>query len=109
MPKTPEPSPMSREEEFLKKYPLTPDLEELASTLGNGGKPVARPATQGAAEMTAILIQLRKDQAATVAAMATATGWNYKNLLADLDALKAEIRDYEARLKEYQTQQDSLN
>ena len=101
--------------ELQAKYPLPPEMQELAETMLNGGKPVARPAVLGIEQMQAILKKLRADKVKTLAAIEanhdlSATGEATRKILGtDLAQLNREIKYYEERLAEYELQHQHRN
>lgn len=109
--------------ELQKKYPFPPEMQELAETMLNGGKPVARPAALGVEQMQAILNKLREDKVKLLNAIEEndSRDFSHKNDDARYDAclaktfekdlaeLNREIADYEKRLQEYETQKKGLN
>jgi hypothetical protein len=99
--------------ELQARYPLPPDVRELAETMLNGGKPLPRKAALGVEQMRAILKKLRQDALDTLAVLdechADVEPVRHSALTEDLTLLKREIADYEQRLQEYQAQQDGLN
>ena len=106
---------MMTDDELQKKYPLPPEMQELAETMLNGGQPVARAAAVGVDQMRVILQKLREDKVKLLAAIAENAGReHYDALLAqtfghDLTELNREIVEYDQRLKQYELQQQGLN
>lgn len=96
---------MMTDKELQAKYPLPPDMAELADTLAHG-HPKPRKAAEGIADMQHILDALQEEKALTLAAMEQ---FPHQEMSADLAALNREIADHEARLREYQTQLDGKN
>jgi|SRR5882672_2260796 len=101
-----------REEEFAKKYPLTPTIEDMvddetraAAKLG----PRPRPATQGVKDMQARLREFKKDKIKLMDTLDEATGSQRKTLLKNLEELNVSIADAQKRLKEYKVQKKGLN
>lgn len=101
----------ARDAALLKKYPLPPELAELADTLAHG-HPRPRTPAAGIADMQAILKKLRADRGATVEAMDLPKNGNedlQRSLLRDLDAIDREIRQYTLRLAEYELMAKHIN
>lgn len=101
-----------REQEMLKKYPLTPATEgmiedEVRAAQNLGPRP--RPASEGIKDMRARIRELKRDKSKTIDTLDEVTGVQRKALLKDLDKLNAEIADAEKRVKEYKTQKKGLN
>jgi hypothetical protein len=97
--------------DLQKKYPLPPEMKELAETMLNGGIPVARPAAVGVEQMRVILQKLKEDKAKTLDAINNHVFDDgvEQILQDDLTALNREIKHYEERLAEYELQHKSLN
>ncbi len=101
-----------REQEFSKKYPLTPATEDMIEDEMRAAKnlgPRPRPASEGIKDMRARIRQLKKDKSNTIGTLDEATGGQRKALLKNLDKLNAEIADAEKRIKEYKVQKKGLN
>jgi hypothetical protein len=87
------------------KYPLPPDMAELADTLAHG-HPRPRPAAEGIADMQNILKALHEEKALTLASIEQ---FPHQDFQPELAALNDAIADHEARLREYQTQAEGIN
>ena len=98
------------DDELMKKYPVPPEIVEMANWTLIKGWPAPRTAAVGVAQMQEILTKLKADQVATIAAIEEEANLEIQNhLWDDMRQINREIADYEKRLAEYQTQVDGLN